>query len=910
MNGSNPSGGLATLGMSNSHAFGEARLRSILDTAGEAFVSIDAQGSIVEWNARAEATFGWSREEAIGRPLADTIIPPPYRKAHEAAMERFLETGKGPMLEKRIEMSALHRSGREFPVELALSATITTDGWCFHAFLHDISERKLAEEKLKRSQQMLEEAQQVAHIGSWQWDTGLDLISWSDELYRIFGLDPESFGASYAAFLERVHPADRERVDCVVRRALKDHEPFSFSHRIVRPDGTVRVLYGRGQVAANGGGAVRMFGTAHDVTEQKLLEDEIELGRELALAIGEASTVESALELTLAKICQRTSWAYGQAWFRNGSYLECSSAWHATAEGLEPFRRRSESMTFERGVGLAGEAWEAGRPVWMNDVGRNPRFARASFAREVGFAAGVAVPVLASDEVVAVMEFFVLEPRDEDGGFTAVVSAVAAQLGSLIERKRAAEALGRSEECFRSLIDSFDDHAVFMLDASGHVSSWNRGAERITGYSADEIMRYHVSRFYPADDVETGKPEHQLEQAAARRRYEGSDWRVRRDGSRFWAGVEISALRADDGELRGFSCVTRDLSERKRTAEELERLRAIVEHSEDAIIGATLENGIVTTWNRGAERLFGYSAREMMGRPLQIVLPPEERSSQQQMLTQVREGRRVELRETRCVRKNGALLDMSLTVSPVKDVAGEVKGVSLIARDITERKRAQAALEQALGTYLDREVADHILLQGPALEAEEVDVTMMFVDIRGFTAFATRFEPREVVATLNCLFELAVPIIARHGGHVDKFVGDGLLAVFGAPRPEPDHACRALRAGLEISEAAHKRFEGDLEIGIGIDSGPVVTGNVGGGGRLDFTVIGNAVNMAARVESATRDTGDTVLITEATKNRVGDCDVLLEERRNVQLKGLPEAVLFAATAGAEQSRGPRPSPSA
>jgi adenylate cyclase len=250
------------------------------------------------------------------------------------------------------------------------------------------------------------------------------------------------------------------------------------------------------------------------------------------------------------------------------------------------------------------------------------------------------------------------------------------------------------------------------------------------------------------------------------------------------------------------------------------------------------------------------------------------------------------------LRSNGSLVDVALTTSPIKDSSGELAGISLIARDVTDKRRAQLYLEQAFGTYLDPEVADHILREGPSMDAEEADVTMMFVDIRDFTTFAEQYEPREVLATLNCLFDLAVPVITSRGGHVDKFVGDGLLGTFGVPQHLPDHADRALEAALELERLACERFQGDLEIGIGIDSGTVIAGNVGGGGRLDFTVIGDAVNMASRVEAATRTTGDIILISERTKSALKYTVPSLIERRTVSIKGKRNPVaLYAPSNG-------------
>ena len=123
-----------------------AELRSIIDAAHEAFISMDAGGFITDWNPQAERTFGWSRKEAVGQVLADLIIPPSYREAHWAGLQRFLDTGEGPVLGKRLELTALHREGFEFPVELTISAAPAGEQFSFHAFLHDISDRKRGEQ--------------------------------------------------------------------------------------------------------------------------------------------------------------------------------------------------------------------------------------------------------------------------------------------------------------------------------------------------------------------------------------------------------------------------------------------------------------------------------------------------------------------------------------------------------------------------------------------------------------------------------------------------------------------------------------------------------------------------------------------------------------------------------------------
>jgi len=241
----------------------------------------------------------------------------------------------------------------------------------------------------------------------------------------------------------------------------------------------------------------------------------------------------------------------------------------------------------------------------------------------------------------------------------------------------------------------------------------------------------------------------------------------------------------------------------------------------------------------------------------------------------------------------------SLEQEAVVDDGGEIGFLQAGFNRMVAGLREREQIRQAFGTYVDPDVAEHILREGTSLEGEEVEVTTMFIDIRGFTSFAERMSAREVVSALNRLFELIVPIIQAHGGHVDKYVGDGLLAVFGAPHRQHYHADQALAAGLEIARAVEQKFHEQLSIGIGLNSGLVIAGNVGGGGRLEFTVIGDAVNVAARVEAATRETGDAVLVSGQTQALLSvGAAASLAERAPVLLRGRNEAVsLFAPGRG-------------
>ncbi|MGI9081488.1 MAG: sensor domain-containing protein [Thermoleophilaceae bacterium] len=251
----------------------ERRTRQIVETAHDAFIAIDDRGLITNCNPQAEATFGWAREEMLGAELAELIIPEGYREAHRRGIAHFLASGEGPVLGKRLELTALHRDGQEFPVELTISALQTQEGYSFNAFLRDITERKSAEELVERQRRQLLEAQSVGEFGSWEWDIAADSIEWSPELFRIYGIEPRQAPISFEDFLGGVHPDDRAAAQTVLSTAFESGESFSFEHRIIRPDGGVRVSHSRGEVIMGDDRTpVRMLGTGQDVTERVLME--------------------------------------------------------------------------------------------------------------------------------------------------------------------------------------------------------------------------------------------------------------------------------------------------------------------------------------------------------------------------------------------------------------------------------------------------------------------------------------------------------------------------------------------------------------------------------------------------------------------------------------------------------------
>jgi class 3 adenylate cyclase len=211
---------------------------------------------------------------------------------------------------------------------------------------------------------------------------------------------------------------------------------------------------------------------------------------------------------------------------------------------------------------------------------------------------------------------------------------------------------------------------------------------------------------------------------------------------------------------------------------------------------------------------------------------------------------------------------------------------------LLERERLHAAF----GSYVDPALAERLLADGSdTFDGEAVDVTVFFADVRGFTTYSEAHSPEESVARLNELFALTVPILLDHGGHANKFLGDGVLAVFGVPNRLEDHADRAVDAAIAVQHRVRRQFGDELKIGIGINTGPVIAGTIGGGGKLEFTLIGDTVNVAARIEELTKATGDAILIAEATRQALNR-PVGSVERGSFDIRGRNQGIELHAVA--------------
>jgi PAS domain S-box-containing protein len=258
-------------------------------------------------------------------------------------------------------------------------------------------------------------------------------------------------------------------------------------------------------------------------------------------------------------------------------------------------------------------------------------------------------------------------------------------LVDITERKRAEEATQR----LASIVDSSDD-AIISKDLDGIISSWNNAASRLFGYEAAEVIGKPVTILIPQD-----RRDEELFILQQIRRGERIDHyetvRRRKDGGLIDVSLTVSPVRNAQGKIIGASKIARDITKRKREVDAALLLASVVETSDDAIISKNLD-GIITSWNKGAERIFGYMAEEIIGKSVKVLIPRENHAEEDTILERIRRGQRIEHYETIRQRKHGSLINVSLTVSPVADHQGKIVGASKIARDITERTRTEAQI--------------------------------------------------------------------------------------------------------------------------------------------------------------------------------------------------------------------------
>lgn len=448
--------------MERALAESEEKFRSMSEVSQDALILADHEGSITFWNRAAEKMFGYASAEVLGKDLHQLLTPARLYETASKAFEQFRESGAGPIVGTTRELTALRKGGEEFPVELSVSALKFKNKWHAVGVVRDITQRKRIEEALLNSVNSLNEAQRIARLGDWELDLAGNRLIWSDEIYRIFEIDRHEFGASYEAFLNAVHPDDREFVNRAYTDSVRSRKPYDIVHRLLMKDGRIKYVNERCETFYDAeGNPLRSIGTVHDITESREAEMSLErlnralktlssCNRELVHGIEETQLLRSMCRVIVGGGGYRMAWVgyaqqdaeksirpVAQAGFGEGYLESVGFTWADTGIGQRP----------------AGKAMRSGSTQVAQNMQLDPAFSPGHAEAARGYASTIALPLNENGRTFGVLVIYASEPNafstDEVALLEEMADDLAFGIGTLRlrqEQQRNAERLRKGLE--------------------------------------------------------------------------------------------------------------------------------------------------------------------------------------------------------------------------------------------------------------------------------------------------------------------------------------------------------------------------------------------------------------------------------------------------------------------------------
>jgi PAS domain S-box-containing protein len=460
---------------------GAARLQAVLDSAHDAYVSIDPEGHVTSWNAAAERLFGYAADEALGEQITELIIPERFRAAHDAGMARVRATGQSLIAGQRLQLAAVDRSGREFPVEMILQVSIERDRRpVYHAFLHDISERMRSLAELERRRQELEDERTFLHALLDNLDTSVgaskadgNLAFFNRAMRDMHGRDARSgsTGDTWAQTYDLYGPDGRTMLqpDEIPLARANAGELVRGVHMVVRGDGGPRRFVANASPIDTADG--RRLGAVvamHDITEAHRAEEMRRARHAVAQVLSEATSAEHAAVGAVAVITETLGWLCGEYWqvTENRERINRVSS-HTRGPDMTDFSG-DEPLSFTQGEGFAGMVWQRGGEVWGGSVGGDVLGGhRAGLADQLGVRTVIGLPVRSGLRVLGVLVFFTDEDLPHDPDVAAMLDTVGAHLGRFVERRRAEDltlALSTARRDFDRIVGQVNDY-VWTIEA-------------------------------------------------------------------------------------------------------------------------------------------------------------------------------------------------------------------------------------------------------------------------------------------------------------------------------------------------------------------------------------------------------------------------------------------------------------
>lgn len=531
----------------------------------------------------------------------------------------------------------------------------------------------------------------AARMGMWDWNIVTGEITWSPEHEQLFGFAPNTFDGKYDSFDARIHPDDRTGIVQAIQHALQERQIYQHEYRIIWPDGSLHWVEGIGHgVYDTTGQPLRMTGTIMDISDRKQAELALQQAKEELEQRVQARTVElthlnDRLLQTLVEQqqTQATLWEQAQLLdLAHDTIMTLNLDWQITFwnQGAE----RTYGWTKAEALGQRShDLLQTQFPKPLAEI--------TAELLQQGYWEGELLHQQRDGRTIVAASRWVLL-QDEAGHPIKIME----MNNDISQRKQAEQALQASQARFAGILEIAND-AIIAIESNQQITLFNQGAEKIFGYTAAEVLGQPLSLLLPERFTTTHYHQvNQFAQSAGQARRMGERGEIigrRKDGTEFPAEASISKLQLGNNYI--VTAILRDISDRKRAEASMSQLAAIVESSEDAIISETLD-GIVISWNASAERLFGYAADDIIGQPVRAIIPADHWGEKQQMLQQLQRGERIYHHETVRQHQDGTLIDVALTISPVKDAYGTMIGVSKIIRDIT----AQRALDRMKSEFI------------------------------------------------------------------------------------------------------------------------------------------------------------------------------------------------------------------
>jgi two-component system, chemotaxis family, CheB/CheR fusion protein len=417
--------------------------RAYLDSALDCIITMDAAGRVREFNPASERVFGFTRAEAVGKELAELIIPPRIRERHRQGLAHYLKTNEGPLLGKLIEIEALRRDGTEILVQLAITALEIDGSPIFTAYLRDITERRRAEEA-NRCLAAIIESSGDAIISK---DLDEMITSWNEEAERLFGYSADEIIGKPITIL--VPPDRRDEELGIIERIRQGERILRYETVGCRKDGTLLdISLAVSPIKDESGHVIGASRIARDITERIRSDRRRATQYVVANLLAGSWTLAEAGTQILEAIASSGDWAFAAIWLYDEAAggLRCRNVWHEASERVKKFADLSLLITLAKGQGLPGRVWNSKKPTWVYDVTRDLNFPRAPYALEAGLHGGFAFPLFSRGEIDGIMELFSHKVVEPDEDLLQMVEALGSQIGLFIERRRIEQELQREKE--------------------------------------------------------------------------------------------------------------------------------------------------------------------------------------------------------------------------------------------------------------------------------------------------------------------------------------------------------------------------------------------------------------------------------------------------------------------------------